>query len=54
VTGRIGDLLCEARVAERPAAIRRRPQRLDEFAVERDLGADYSVFSGSTKEASAK
>src|SRR5216684_633799 len=34
-TDRIGDLLREARVAGRPAAIGRRPQRRDEFAVER-------------------
>jgi hypothetical protein len=34
-TDRIGDLLGEAGVAERPAAIGRRPQRRDEFAVER-------------------
>jgi hypothetical protein len=35
-TDRIVDLPREARVAERPAAIGRRPQPLDEFAVERE------------------
>src|SRR5258708_16445411 len=34
-TDRIGDQLREAAVAERPATIGRRPQRRDEFAVER-------------------
>jgi hypothetical protein len=33
-TDRIGDLLREARVAERPAAIGRRPQRRNEFVAE--------------------